>query len=201
VVDASLSVAGVIFDLFIVLILTLYFLAGFPRMKRVAYRLAPASKRQRVAELGDVILAQMGSYLAGATLIAIQAGLVAGVFATIVGIPYPWAIALGAALLDFVPVIGPIVVGVSMMLLGFTVSVPVGIGAGIFYVLQHLFEVYWLYPKVMNRTMSISAAAVVVAILIGGALLGVTGALMAVPVAAAIQIIIREVIYPMQEET
>ena len=201
VVDASLSVAGVIFDLFIVLILTLYFLAGFPRMKRVAYRLAPASKRQRVTELGDVILAQMGSYLAGATLIAIQAGLVAGVFATIVGIPYPWAIALGAALLDFVPVIGPIVVGVSMMLLGFTVSVPVGIGAGIFYVLQHLFEVYWLYPKVMNRTMSISAAAVVVAILIGGALLGVTGALMAVPVAAAIQIIIREVIYPMQEET
>ena len=201
VVTASLSVAGVIFDLFVVLILTLYFLAGFPRMKRAAYRLAPASKRARVTELGDVILGQMGSYLAGATLIAVQAGLVAGLFATIVGLPYPWAIALGAALLDFVPVIGPIIVGISMMLLGFTVSVTVGIIAGIFYLCQHLFEVYWLYPKVMNKTMSISAAAVVVAILLGGALLGVTGALMAVPVAAAVQIIIREVIYPMQEET
>ncbi len=200
VVAASISVAGVIFDLFVVLILTLYFLAGFPRIKRAAFRLAPASRRERVTALGEVILRQMGGYLGGATLIALQAGVVAGVFATIVGLPYPWAIALAAAVLDFVPVIGPIVVGVSMMLLGFTISVTVGIIAAIFYLLQHLFEVYLLYPKVMHRTVSISAAAVVVAILVGGALLGVTGALMAVPVAAAIQLIIREVVYPMQDD-
>ena len=95
--------------------------------------------------------------------------------------------------------VGPIVIGISMMLLGFTVSVAVGIVAAGVYLVQHLFEAYWLYPKVMNRAMSISTGSVVVAIIIGGALLGVTGALMAVPVAAAIQLIIREVVFPMQD--
>lgn len=193
------TVAGVVFDLFVVLILTLYFLAGFPKIKSAGYRLAPASQRLRVTDLGDKILKQMGGYLSGATLIALQAGLVAGVFATIVGLPYPWAIALGAMLFDFVPVVGPIIVGVSMTLLGFTESITVGIIAGIFYLCQHLFEAYWLYPRVMRRTVHISSGAVIVAILVGGALLGVTGAILAVPVAAAVQLIVREVVMPVQE--
>ncbi len=195
----GITVAGLVVDTLIVLILTLYFLAGFPRIKRTAFKLAPASRRERVTELGEVILRQMGGYLGGATVIAIQAGIFAGIFASIVGLPYPWAIALGAALLDFIPVIGPILIGLSMMLLGFTVSVTVGIVAAGVYLVQHLFEAYWLYPRVMNRAMSISTGSVVVAIIIGGALLGVTGALMAVPVAAAIQLIIREVVFPMQD--
>ena len=199
VLTASVTIAGLIVDLLIVLVLTLYFLAGFPKIKRAAFRLAPGSRRERVTELGEVILRQMGGYLGGATLIAIQAGIFAGVFASIVGLPYPWAIALGAALLDFIPVVGPIVIGISMMLLGFTVSLTVGIVAAGVYLVQHLFEAYWLYPRVMNRAMSISTGSVVVAIIIGGALLGVTGALMAVPVAAAIQLIIREVVFPMQD--
>ncbi len=197
--SAGVTIAGLVVDLLIVLVLTLYFLAGFPKIKRAAYRLAPGSRRERVTELGEVILRQMGGYLGGATLIAIQAGIFAGVFASIVGLPYPWAIALGAALLDFIPVVGPIVIGISMMLLGFTVSLTVGIVAAGVYLVQHLFEAYWLYPRVMNRAMSISTGSVVVAIIIGGALLGVTGALMAVPVAAAIQLIIREVVVPMQD--
>ncbi|MDQ6656792.1 MAG: AI-2E family transporter [Actinomycetota bacterium] len=193
------TVAGVIFDLFVVLILTLYFLAGFPKIKSAGYRLAPASQRLRVTDLGDKILKQMGGYLSGATLIALQAGLVAGLFATIVGLPYPWAIALAASLFDFVPVVGPIIVGVSMTLLGFTESLTVGVVAGVFYLCQHLFEAYWLYPRVMRRTVHISSGAVIVAILVGGALLGVTGAILAVPVAAAVQLIVREVVMPVQE--
>lgn len=199
ILTGAATVAGVIVDLFIVLILTLYFLAGFPRIKAAGYRLAPASSRMRVTELGDKVLKQMGGYLSGATLIALQAGLVAGVFATIAGLPYPWAIALGAALLDFVPVVGPIVVGISMTLIGLTVSLTVGIVAAGFYLAQHLFEAYWLYPRVMRRTVHISSGAVIVAILVGGALLGVTGALLAVPIAAAAQLIVREVLMPAQE--
>jgi predicted PurR-regulated permease PerM len=200
VVSAGFTVAGVIIDLVIVIILTLYFLAGFPKIKRAAYKLAPATKRLRVAELGEKILRQMGSYLGGATLIALLAGVVAGVFAAIADIPYPFAIALGAALLDFIPVVGPIVVGICMLLLGFTVSPVKGLVAGLFYLVYHLIEAYYLYPKVMQRSMAISTASVVVAVVIGGALLGVTGALMAVPITAAIQLIVREVVYPMQDE-
>ena len=199
ILSAGATVAGIAADLLIVIILTLFFLAGFPKIKQAGYRLAPASRRMRVTDLGDKILKQMGGYLGGATLVALQAGLVAGVFAAIVGLPYPWAIALGAALFDFIPVVGPIIVGVSMCLLGFTQSITIGIVAGAFYVCQHLFEAYWLYPRVMRRQVDISTGAVVVAILIGGALLGVTGALLAVPVAAAVQLIVREVFMPRQE--
>lgn len=197
----GVTVATIIVDLLIILVLTLYFLAGFHRIKAGAYRLVPATRRTRVADLGDRILKQMGGYLSGAVVIAIQAGLVAGVFAAIVGLPYPWAIALGAAILDFIPVVGPIMVGVSMTLIGLTQSLAIGIVAGVFYLCQHLFEAYWLYPRVMKRTVDISTGAVVVAILVGAALLGVTGAILAVPVAAGIILIVREVIMPLQERS
>ena len=198
---ATATVAAIFIDLLIILVLTLYFLAGFPRIKAAGYRLVPASRRARVTDLGDRVLKQMGGFLSGATIIALQAGLVAGVFASIVGLPYPWAIGLGAAVLDFIPVVGPIIVGVSMTLIGFTQGLAIGVIAGIFYLCQHLFEAYWLYPRVMRRTVDISTGAVVVAILIGAALLGVTGAILAVPVAAAIMLIVREVIMPMQERS
>ena len=199
IVSASVTVASIAADLVVVLVLTLFFLAGFPKIKSAAYRLVPATRRTRITELGDKILKQMGGYLFGATLVSLQAGIVAGLFATIVGLPYPWAIALGASLLDFIPVIGPIIVGISMTLLGFTQSLAIGIIAGAFYLCQHLFEAYWLYPRVMRRQVDISTGAVVVALLVGGALLGVTGAILAVPVAAAVQLIVREVVMPMQE--
>ncbi|HOZ56827.1 MAG TPA: AI-2E family transporter [Nakamurella multipartita] len=201
ILSASFTVATVFADLLIVLILTLYFLAGFPRIKAAGYRLVPASRRVRVSDLGDRILKQMGGYLSGATIIAIQAGLVAGIFSSIIGLPYPWAIGLGAAVLDFIPVVGPIIVGVSITLIGFTQGLGIGIISGVFYLCQHLFEAYWLYPRVMRRTVNISTGGVVVAILIGASLLGVTGAILAVPVAAAIMLIVREVIMPMQERS
>lgn len=193
------TAAGVAIDLLIVLVLTLYFLAGLPRITAAAYRLAPRSARVRVRSIGDKIIKQMGGYLGGATIIAIQAGLVAGVFAWIVGLPYPLAIGAGALVLDFVPVVGPVVIGVSMVLLGFSQSLVIGVVAGAFYVGQHLFETYWLYPRIMRRTVHISTAAVIVAIVVGAALLGVVGAVLAVPVAAAGQLIVREVLLPRQD--
>lgn len=198
ILTAGAWVAAVLGDLFIVLVLTLFLLAGLPRIKSGAWRLVPASRRLRVAELGEKVINQMGGYLSGAFLVALQAGVVAGVFAAVVGLPYPWAIALGAFILDFVPVIGPIIVGVSMTLIGLTQSLTLGIVAGVFYIVQHMFETYWLYPRVMRRQVNISVGAVVVAIIIGAALLGVTGAMLAVPVAAAVQLIFREVVLPRQ---
>ncbi|WP_153505865.1 AI-2E family transporter [Cumulibacter manganitolerans] len=199
--NAGLAAAGIAFDLVVVLVLTLVFLAAYPRLKRAAYRTAPASRRERVQDLGDRILDQMGGYLLGMSIVALQAGIVAGAFAAIAGLPYPWAIGLAAMLLDFVPIIGPITIGVSMTLLGFTVSAATGLIAGLFYLAQHLFEVYWLYPRVMRRQVDISTGSVIVAILVGAALLGVTGALLAVPVAAAVQLILREVVMPIQDRS
>lgn len=195
------TAAGVAVDLLVVLVLTLYFLLGLPRILDASYGLVPASRRARVREIGDKVISQMGGYLGGALVIALQAGLVAGLFAWFVGLPYPLAIGAGAFVLDFVPVVGPIIIGVAMALLGFTQSIVVGIVAAAFYIGQHLFEAYWLYPRVMRRAVHISSAAVIVAIIIGAALLGVVGAVLAVPVAAALQLIIREVVLPRQNRT
>ena len=93
------------------------------------------------------------------------------------------------------------IIGVSIALLGFTQSLVIGIVAGAFYICQHLFEAYWLYPRIMRRTVHISTAAVIVAIVVGAALLGVIGAILAVPVAAAAQLIVREVLLPRQERS
>ncbi|MEO7127119.1 MAG: AI-2E family transporter [Nakamurella sp.] len=193
------TAAGIAVDLLIVLVLTLYFLSGLPRITEAAYRLVPASSRTRVRGIGDKVVLQMGGYLGGATMIAVQAGVVAGVFSWIVGLPYPLAIGAAAFVLDFVPVVGPVIIGVSIALLGFTQSLVVGIVAAGFYVGQHLFEAYWLYPRVMRRTVQISSAAVIVAIVVGGALMGVVGAILAVPVAAAVQLIVRDVVLPRQD--
>lgn len=199
VLNVSVVVAGVITDIFIILILTLFFLAGFQAIKSGMVRLAPASRRPRVTQLTEKVLDQMGGYLSGATIVALQAGLVAGVYAAIVGLPYPFAIALGAFILDYVPVVGPIVIGVAMMVIGFTQSLTLGIVSAAFYLCQHIFEAYWLYPRVMRRQTEISTGWVVIAILVGGALLGVTGALLAVPIAAGIQILMRDVVLPQQD--
>lgn len=195
------TAAGVAVDLLVVLILTLYFLLGLPRITDASYRLVPASRRARVREIGDKVVTKMGGYLGGALAIALQAGVVAGLFAWAVGLPYPLAIGAGAFVLDFVPVVGPVIIGVAMALLGFTQSIVVGIVAAAFYIGQHLFEAYWLYPRVMRRAVHISSAAVIVAIIVGAALLGVVGAVLAVPVAAAMQLIIREVVLPRQDRT
>lgn len=195
------TAAGIAVDLLVVLVLTLYFLAGLPRITESAYRLLPASRRERVREIGDAAIKQIGGYLGGATIIALQAGIVAGVFAWIVGLPYPLAIASAAFVLDFVPVVGPVLIGISMALLGFTQSIVIGIIAGAFYVGQHLFEAYWLYPRVMRRSMQISSAAVIVAIVVGAALLGVMGAVLAVPAAAVLQLVIHQVLQPRQDRS
>lgn len=193
------TLAGIVFDLVMVLILTLYFLAGLPRITDSMFRLVPASRRARARAIGDQIISQLGGFLGGATLIAIQAGLAAGLFAWIAGLPYPLALALMAMLLDFVPVVGTMIVAVTITLLGLTQSLVVGIVAAAFYTVQHTFEAYWLYPRVMKRTVHISPIAVIIAILLGGSLLGVMGAVLAVPFAAAVQIIVRQVVMPRQD--
>lgn len=84
----------------------------------------------------------MGGYLAGMTIGALQAGIVAAIG----GLPYPWVIALDATIMDFESVVGPVIIGVAMTLMGFTQSLLIGLIAGLFYLVQHLFEAYWLYP-------------------------------------------------------
>ena len=196
---AATAVLGVAFKTLTVLILTLYFLGAYPRIKHGAYRLLPRSRRARAGLIADEILNRVGGYVLGNLATSFIAGALALVFFLVAGVPYPVALAMLVAMLDLIPLVGATIAAVVCTAVAFFVSVPVGIASAIYFAIYQQVENYVLVPKVMKRTVDISPLATIVAALIGGSLLGVLGALLAIPVAAAIQLVGTEVLYPRQD--
>lgn len=194
----KVAVTG-IFSTLTILILTLYFLTSLPQITTYFYRLAPRSRRARVALLGDEILNRIGGYVAGQFTISIIAGVTTYIFLLIVGLPYALALALIVAVTDLIPLIGATLGAVVVTLVGFLTGIPEGVACLIFFTLYQQTENYLVAPRVMKRSVDVPPMVTVVAALIGGTLLGVVGALLAIPTAAAIALIVREVLMPRQE--
>ncbi|MEU0092014.1 AI-2E family transporter [Kribbella sp. NPDC006257] len=187
-------VANALFSAFTILILTLYFLASLPTVKRAAYSLVPASRRNRVSILGDEVLGRVGGYVSGQFLVAITAGVCSFIFLEIVGLgQYAVALAIVIVFTDFIPMVGGLIGCVIITLIGLTDSVWVGVACLVYGVIYQQIENYVVAPRIMRRAVDIPGAVTVIAALLGGALLGVVGALLAIPTAAAILLIIREV--------
>ena len=176
-----------------VAVLSIYFLVGLPRIKLFAYRLVPHSRRPRVILIGDEILAKVGGYVLGNVLTSVIAGVGTYLWLLAWGIPYPVLLALFVALLDLIPVIGSSIGGAVVTLVALTVSLPVAIATLAFYIGYRLAEDYLIVPRVMGRTVQVPAIVSLVAVLIGGVLLGIVGALVAIPIAAAIRLLLTEV--------
>ncbi|MFI0367636.1 AI-2E family transporter [Actinomadura sp. 1N219] len=195
----KVAVSGV-FQTVTILILTLYFMSSLPQIKTFFYKLAPRSRRARVALLGDEILDRIGGYVAGQFTIAFIAGTISYVFLSILGVKYALALALIVAVTDLIPLIGATIGAVVACLVAFlTGNVTDLIVCAIFYLIYQQLENYVVYPRVMKRTVDVQPAVTIVAALVGGALLGVVGALLAIPTAAAISLLIREIVVPRQE--
>ncbi|MEU9023680.1 AI-2E family transporter [Actinomadura sp. NPDC048394] len=189
-----------VFQTVTILILTLYFMSSLPQIKTFFYQLAPRSRRARVALLGDEILDRIGGYVAGQFTIAFIAGLCSYIFLSILGVKYALALALIVAVTDLVPLIGATIGAVIVCLVAFLTGTTTDlIICVIFYVVYQQVENYLVYPRVMKRTVDVQPAVTIVAALVGAALLGVVGALLAIPTAAAISLLIREVVMPRQE--
>jgi predicted PurR-regulated permease PerM len=192
--NVGLKVLSLLGNAFVVIVLTLYFLASLPTMKHALYQLAPASRRDRVSKLGDQIVRGIGGYVSGAFVVAMCAGISTLVFLVIVGMAeYAVALALVVAILDVIPMIGATLGAVIVCAIAFATDVKVGIVAVVFYVAYQQIENYVIYPRVMSRSVEIPGALTVIAALVGAALLGVVGALLAIPTAAAVLLIVREV--------
>ncbi len=200
VLNAGLAVLGAIANAFVILVLMLYFLASLPAIKRFFYRFAPATRRERVTYLGDQILANVGSYVSGAFVVATVAGLASLVFLFSVGLgEYAIALAAVVAILDVIPMIGATLGALIVTAIAFATDPKIGLVTLVFYIVYQQFENYVVYPRVMGRAVDIPGSLIVVAALVGAGLLGVVGALLAVPTAAAIQLITKEVFLPQQE--
>jgi predicted PurR-regulated permease PerM len=200
VVGVSLRVLSFLGNTFVVVVLTLYFLATLPKVTHAAYQLSPASRRDRVTELGDRILRSVGAYVSGAFLVAMAAGLSSLLFLVVVGLKeYAVALAAVVTLLDVIPMIGATLGAVIVCAIGFATDLHVGVWCVVFYVAYQQLENYVVYPRVMSRSVDLPGSVIVIAALVGASLLGVVGALLAIPTAAALVLLLREVVLPRQQ--
>lgn len=187
----------------IVLILTIYFAASTPNLKVAVAQLVPASKRARFVDLADQITASVGYYVMGQVTLGVINGVLSAIFLTIIQAPFPAVLAVIAFFFSLIPLVGTLT-GSTIIVL---VCLIPGLGsprtalvALIYYAIYMQVEAYILSPRIMNRAVSVPGAVVVIAALAGGSLLGLLGALVAIPVAASILIIYRQVIVPRQNE-
>lgn len=196
VISAGSALVEAVIDTVIVIVLTVYFLIDLPRIRIFLYRLVPHSRRPRAILIGDEVFAKVGAYLLGNLIISLIAGAATLVWLYAFDVPYTLLLAILVALLDLVPVVGSTIAGVTVAAVSLTVSLPVCLATVAFFVVFRLAEDYLLVPRIIGRAVDVPALVTVIAVLIGGAVLGIVGALVAIPVAAAIALIVAEILYP-----
>lgn len=190
----GLTLVNFVVNAVIVYVLMLYFLAARPHITRALYSLAPASRRERVSALGDEILHRVGRYAIGAIVVALIAGTVTAIFCVSAGLgAYALPLAVLVALLDLVPLVGAILGAASVCLVGLATSTTTFIVCVGFYLVYEVIEGYVIYPRVMRSSVDVPEYVTIIAVLVGGAIGGIVGALLALPVAAAVLLLTREV--------
>ncbi|PIE21239.1 MAG: AI-2E family transporter [Arachnia propionica] len=195
--NAGLLLANAMFSLIVTTVLTIYFLASLPTIKQAIYRLAPASRRDRARYLADEIFRGVSNYITGMFIIVTVASVSAFVFMNIVGLSsYSLALAFVVALFCFIPLVGSSLAMAAVAIVGFAVNPPIGVITIIYFLIYQQFDSYLLYPTVFRHTVKVPGALVVLSAIIGGMLLGVIGALIAIPTAAALLLLYREVLLP-----
>jgi predicted PurR-regulated permease PerM len=183
-----------LFSTLMVVVLTIYFMADLPRLRRGALRLLPRARRAQSGRIADVIIDKVGAYMIGALMISLTAGVTSFIVFTVLGVPFAVPLAFVVALCDLIPMIGATlgaVISVLVALLATDLWPTTALLAGFFVVYQQL-ENYLIAPRILRTTVSLSPAAVLLAGLIGGTALGLVGAVMAIPVAAALKVVLTE---------
>ena len=198
VLGAGRAVISGVFQVFTVLVLTLYFLTTLPRMKHAAFATVPASRRLRVNTLSEEIMRRTGSYALGQVAVASINAVLSWVMMTVLGIPYAAVLAVAVGLLGLIPMVGATLGAFLVCLIALFTDPTKALVAGIYYVVYQQLENYVIAPRIMQRTVSVPGAVTVVAALIGGTLFGVIGALLAIPVAAGMLLLYEEVLVPRQ---
>jgi predicted PurR-regulated permease PerM len=196
VLGAGALVIGTVSEILAIAVLSIYFLIGLPQIKLFFYRMVPHTRRPRAILIGDEIFAKVGGYMLGSFITAVIAGFGTYIWLLAWGVPYPLLLGTFVALLDLIPVIGSTVGGIVVSLVALTVSLPVALATLGFYVFYRLAEDYLIVPRIQGRTVELPALASLIAVLIGGVLLGIVGVLVAIPVAAAIRLLLQEVAFP-----
>ncbi|HEY9356428.1 MAG TPA: AI-2E family transporter [Arthrobacter sp.] len=200
VVGFGSTVANGLFGTLIVLVLSLYFLAALPAMKKWGYRLAPRSRRPRVEALSEEITRSVGNYVIGQACVALLNATFAFVVMSILGIPFAVLLAFVVALLAFIPLVGGMIAAVVVLLVSLTEGWQTAAIYAICYFAYLQFEAYFISPRIMQKAVAVPGAVAVISVIAGGSLLGILGALIAIPTAAAILLLLKEIYIVRQDK-
>jgi predicted PurR-regulated permease PerM len=178
----------------LVAVLTIYFLVDLPRLQRGAVQLFPRAHRDRFGRIAGVMVDKVGSYMSGNIAVSLIAGVAAFIALTALGVPFAVPLAFLVAVTDLIPLIGATlgaVICIAVALFA-TRLWPTTVLVLVFFVLYQQIENYLIAPRVMRGQVQLSAPAVLLAGLIGAAAMGLIGALMAIPIAAGIKVLLSE---------
>jgi predicted PurR-regulated permease PerM len=184
-----------------ILILTLYFLASLPQVVEIGLKFVPASRRSRVSKLVNAIISRVGSFVGGQAIIAALAAIFILIMGLIIGMPYTGPLAMFVLICGFIPLVGHFIGMGVVTLVSLTDSVSTAAIALASYVIYVQIENYVITPRIMKRSLSIPGLVTIIAALLGTSLLGLIGGLLAVPIAAAILLILDEVVFPRADQS
>lgn len=186
---------GALASTLLVLVLAIYFMADLPRIRRLIPQAFPVAMRERARRVVDVVFDKVGSYMIGGISVSLIASTVAFVSLTVLGVPFALPLAMLVFLTAFIPQIGASL-GAVICVIAAAVAKgiwPTAVLVLLVFIVYQQLENYIIAPRVFQRTVNLPAVGVLLAALIGGTLLGLIGALMAIPVAAAIKALVVEI--------
>jgi predicted PurR-regulated permease PerM len=191
-IEVAGSVAGFLFNFLTVLLVTPYFAIAMPAIKRWLVRLLrPAHREDFVRVLGDST-DLMANFIVGNLVVSVIAGVVTWVGLTLLGVPYALALAAWVALTDIIPVLGALLGAAGVAAVAVVQSPEALLWSMVLLFAYQQLENFVIAPRVMNKAVDLSPATVIIALMVGGTLAGLVGALLALPLAALIKIIVND---------
>jgi predicted PurR-regulated permease PerM len=192
VLAAISSVVGGAFGIVTILILSFYLLVEGQALFEHWMRFVPAQSRGRFFDAARQSVQKVSAWLSAQLILAGVMGIFAALGLGLMGVPYFYVVALIAAVGETIPIVGPIVAGVSAVAIALSVSAKLALFVGGYFVVLHQFEANILVPKIMERRVGVSPVTVIVALLIGGELWGLVGAILAIPTVAILTVVLDE---------
>jgi predicted PurR-regulated permease PerM len=194
VFGAVRGVVGGIVGFLTILIVTFYLLIDSRNIQMTFLRLFPGRARGRVDAITRTITLKVSAWLAGQIFLGAIIGITTAIGLGLLGVPFFYVLAVIAGFGELIPVVGPILSAIPAVIVAGTVSLQKAVLVIIFFVVQQQVENHVLVPRVMSRQVGVSPVTVIIALLIGGRLLGFVGALLAVPTAAIVQVLFMELL-------
>lgn len=186
------SAAGFVFNFLTVLLVTPYFAMSMPAIKRWLVRLLRPRHREDFVHLAGESTDLMANFIVGNLVVSLIAGVVTWVGLTIIGVPYALALAAWVAITDIIPVLGALLGAAGVAVVAYIESPEALLWAMLLLFVYQQVENFLIAPRVMNRAVELSPATVIIALMVGASLAGLVGALLALPLAALIKIVVED---------